>query len=80
MHCVCNLLITLALADDPLFTLVVYRVLVSRIARIKRSLMDTPAGTTVQVVVVVINLENFESRHVCWIEFGGVGKTPAMLL
>jgi len=70
----CDFLITPAAADTVIVTEIVDRVLISVIARIKRSSMDTAVGAAVRVVVVVVNLKDFESRHVFWIGFGEVGK------
>jgi len=66
--------ITLVAADAPIVIPSVDRVLVSVIVGMKSSLMDTAVAVAVQVVVVVVNLENFESRHVFWIILAGVGK------
>jgi len=76
----CDFLVTPAAADALLFTPIVDRVLISVIAGIKRSLMDTAVTAAVRVVVVVVNLEDFESRHVFWIGFGEVGKRRSIIL
>ena len=69
-----NFLITPAAADAVIVTPIGDRVLISVIAGIKRSSMDTAVTAAVGVVVVVVNLEDFELRHVFWTEFGEVGK------
>jgi len=75
----CDFLVTPATADAPIVTPIVDRVLVSVIAGIKRSSMDTAVAAAVRVVMVVINLESFESRHVFWIGFGEVGKRRSVI-
>ena len=70
----CDFLVTPAAADAPIVTPIVYRVLASAVARIKCSLMNTAVAAAVQVVMVVVNLEDFELRHVFWIGFGEMGK------
>jgi len=69
-----DFLITPAAADAVIVTPIVDRVLISVIAGIKRSSMDTAVTAALSVVVVVVNLEDFESRHVFWIGFREVAK------
>jgi len=76
----CDFLVTLATADALMVTLIVDRLLVSVIAGIKRCSMDTVVAATVRVVVVVVNLKEFELRYVFWIGFGQVGKRRSVVL
>jgi len=70
----CNFLDTPAAAHAPIVTPIVDRVLVSLIIGIKRSAMNPALAAAVRVAMVVVNLEDFESRYVFWIRFGEVGK------
>jgi len=75
-----DFLVTPAAANAPLVTPIVDRVLISVIAGIKRSSMVTAVAAAVRVVMVVVNLEGFESRHVFWIGFGEVVKRRSVVL
>jgi len=70
----CFCLLTPAAADAPIVTPIVDRVLVPLIAEIKASSIDTAVAVAVRGVMVVVDLEGYESRHVFWIGFGEGGK------
>jgi len=76
----CNFLVTRATTNTAIVTPNVDRVLVSVIAGIKRSSVDTAVPAAVWVNMVVVNLKDFESRYVFWIGFGEVGKRRSVVL
>jgi len=75
-----DFLVIPAAADASIITPIVDRVLVSVIAVIKSSSMDTAVAAAVRVVMVVVNLEGFESQHLFKVGFGEVGKRRRVVL
>jgi len=71
--------VTPAAANAPIVIPIVDRVLVSVIAVIKRSSIDTAVTAAASVVEVLVNLEDCESRHVFWIVFGEVGNRRSVV-
>jgi len=76
----CDFLITPAAANAAIVTPCGDRVLVSVRAAIKCCTMDTALAAAVRMVMVGVNLQDFESRHVSWIGFGKVGKRWGVIL
>jgi len=74
LYSICDFLVTPAAADARIVTSIVDRALLCVIAGLKHSSMDPGFAAAVRVVMVVVNLEGFESRPVFWIGFGEVGK------
>ena len=76
----CDFLATPAAADAPIVTPIVGTVLVSVIAGITPSSMDTAVAAAVRVVMVVVNVEGFKSKDVFGIRFGEVGNRRSVVL
>jgi len=76
----CDIFVNLPAADAPIVTPIVDRFLVSAIAGINRSLMNTAVAAAVRVVVFVVNLEDFKSRPGFLMGFGELGKKRTLVL